>query len=146
MLSYYSDIKVVRIPAAGRPNLMQKQIDKLAREVVAATKHSRERKADLRMLLDADEFQPYLQHAFDHFARDLDTPFDFVKASFSNSPIPHNFGGNILKLALQVKSCWAGLKHAFPIFQELSYVVASCILFDVARNKIRGMTTMLLQR
>ena len=54
------------------------------------------------MLLDADELQPYLQYAFDHFVNDLDTSFDFVQASFVNSPIPSDFGGNILKMAINM--------------------------------------------
>ena len=36
------------------------------------------------------------------FACDLDNPFDFVQASFTNSPIPQDFGGNILKLAINL--------------------------------------------
>lgn len=113
-------------------------MEKLSERIRWVTKAARETKADLRMLLDADELQPYLQVAFDHFAKDLDTPFDFVQASFTNSPIPQNFGGNILKLALQVMECWKDKVRGETIFEELSYVVASCIMFDAARNKIPG--------
>jgi hypothetical protein len=58
------------------------------------------------MLLDAEELQSYLQCAFDHFALTLERPFDFVVASFSNSPIPLDFGGNILKLAIKIMQGW----------------------------------------
>ncbi|TKA79397.1 hypothetical protein B0A49_02614 [Cryomyces minteri] len=85
-----------------------------------------QRKAALRMLLDAEDLQPYLQYAFDHFADHLDTPFDFVQASFSNSPIPLDFGGNILKLALNMMELWRNQADGSTIFQELSYMVASC--------------------
>lgn len=71
VLSYYSSIRVIRIPEQGRPNLIESQVGKLSDMVRWASKKSRERKAELRMLLDADEFQPYLQTAFDHFAMDL---------------------------------------------------------------------------
>lgn len=90
------------------------------------------------MLLDAEELQSYLQCAFDHFALSLDRPFDFVQASFSNSPIPLNFGGNILKLAINLMRVWENKADVKFLFQELSYMVASCIMLDSARQKIRG--------
>jgi predicted acylesterase/phospholipase RssA len=90
------------------------------------------------MLLDAEELQPYLQTAFDHFACHLDTPFDFVQASFANSPIPLDFGGNILKLAINLMEVWRNKANGRTLFVELSYMVASCIMLDSARNKIRG--------
>ena len=137
LLSYYSSIRVVRIPTIGRPNLINEQIVKLYNTVRTACKSAQETRRSLRMLLDADELQPYLQVAFDHFACNLDTAFDFVQASFANSPIPSDFGGNILKLAIS-------FMEAFPdvdgpaIFKELSTMVASCIMLDSARHRIRG--------
>lgn len=88
--------------------------------------------------MNANELQPYLQFAFDHFACDLETPFDFVQASFTNSPIPLDFGGNILKLALSLMEAWSNAIDGEIIFKELSYMVASCIMLDSVRSKIRG--------
>lgn len=138
LLSYYSSIKVVRIPRSGRPNLINDQIQKLYANIEGACSSARRRKGELRMLLDADELQPYLQFAFDHFARNLDTPFDFVQASFTNSPIPLNFGGNILKLAINLMEIWENEADGRILFVELSYMVASCIMLDSARHKLRG--------
>lgn len=90
------------------------------------------------MLFDAEELQSYLDCAFDHFARTLDAPFDFVQASLANSPIPLNFGGNILKLAINLMDVWKDEADARTIFEELSYMVASCIMLDLARNKNKG--------
>jgi hypothetical protein len=136
---YYSSLTVVRVPTTGRPNLITSQITKLSETIRSKSEAARERKARLRMLLDADEFQPYLQTAFDHFAENLDTPFDFVQASFANSPIPNNFGGNILKLAIHMMTTWGELRSPLFIFEELSVVVASCIMLDATRQKIRGL-------
>jgi hypothetical protein len=127
----------VRIPAEGRPKLIQEQTQKLYAEVSMGCQKSRERKESLRMLLDAEELQSYLQCAFDHFARTLDVAFDFVQASFFNSPIPLNFGGNILKLAINMMK----LKEyttARSIFDKLSNMVASCIMQDSVRHNIKG--------
>ncbi|KAL9047302.1 MAG: hypothetical protein Q9214_000088 [Letrouitia sp. 1 TL-2023] len=136
--SYYSSVRVVRVPKEGRPNLIGEQIKILYETILDACASSRDRKGELRMLLDADELQPYLQTAFDHFACDLDTPFDFVQASFANSPIPLDFGGNILKLAISLMEAWENAIDGRTIFTELSYMVASCIMLDSARSKIRG--------
>jgi hypothetical protein len=127
----------VRIPAEGRPKLIQEQIHKLYKEVCLGCKKSRERKESLRMLLDAEELQSYLQCAFDHFARTLDVAFDFVQASFFNSPIPLNFGGNILKLAINMMDLNEH-KTASSIFDKLSSMVASCIMQDSVRHGIKG--------
>ena len=138
--SFYRSVKVVHIPISGRPNLIRSQVEKLHTYITVACDIARERKAELRMLLDADELQPYLQYAFDHFARDLDCPFDFVQASFANSPIPLDFGGNILKLAINLMNVWENEADGQTIFKELSYMVASCIMLDSARSKIRGLS------
>ena len=136
--SYYDSVTVVRIPTHGRPNLIQSQVIKLYSHIKLACDVARERKAELRMLLDADELDSYLQFAFDHFAKNLDSAFDFVEASFNNSPIPLDFGGNILKLAINLMEVWENELDGDSIFTELSYMIASCIMLDSARCKIRG--------
>lgn len=143
--SYYRSVNVVRVPTSGRPNLIQLQVEKLYNYVTVACGIARERKAQLRMLLDADELQPYLQYAFDHFACDLDSPFDFVQASVTKSRIPLDFGGNILKLAINIMEEWKNAADIQIIFTELSYMVASCIMLESARSKIRGQSPLLLQ-
>ena len=143
--SYYRSVRVVRIPTSGRPNLIHQQVKKLYDEIQKACTSARQRKGELRMLLDADELQPYLQYAFDHFACDLEKPFDFVQASFTNSPIPLDFGGNILKLAISMMDVWKDSIDGPTIFTELSYMVASCIMLDSARFKIIGQMTVAYQ-
>jgi GTPase SAR1 family protein len=138
VLSYYSSLRVIRIPTLGRPMLIRTQVEKLSDMIRWASKEARELKLESRMLLDADELQPYLQYAFDHFANNLHTPFDFVQASLTNSPIPHNLGGNILKLALQIMERWEDVANASTIFEELSYLVASSILLEATKQKILG--------
>ncbi|KAF2230441.1 hypothetical protein EV356DRAFT_536374 [Viridothelium virens] len=135
---YYSSVRIIRVPDGGRPKVVQQQVDKLYNQIQRACQMSIWRKRELRMLLDADNLQSYLQHAFTHFACTLDAPFDFVQASFLNSPIPLDFGGNILKLAINIMDEWKDNADANTIFEELSYMVASCIMFDCARKKIVG--------
>jgi hypothetical protein len=117
---------------------MLSQIEKLYHGILTACIASRSSKANLRMLLDVDDLQSYLQYAFNHYSGTLSSPFDFVQASFMNSPIPPDFGGNILKLAINMMDHLGERIQAKPIFAELSFIVASCIMFDSARNNIRG--------
>lgn len=138
LCSYYSTVRVVRIPTKGRPQLISDQLGKLYQEIMKNCMESRVSKRKVRMLLDSDELQPYLQYAFDHFSNNLETPFDFVKASFLNNPIPRDFGGNILKMAINIMHVWENELDGASIFRELSPLVASCIMLDSARHKTKG--------
>lgn len=76
------------------------------------------------MLLNDEELQPYLHYAFHHFACNPDKPFDF--------------GGNILKLAIQLIDVWQDQAKAETMFEELAVMTAGCIMLDSARHKIIG--------
>jgi hypothetical protein len=125
--------------------LIQQQAMKLYAEIQQACKAARERKAALRMLLEAEELQSYLRCAFDHFGQTLSEPFDFVKASFFNNPRTLNFGENILKL-VKIMAEQEEKKKKNPdaridpraMFSKLSPMLASCIMADSVRNKVKG--------
>jgi predicted acylesterase/phospholipase RssA len=138
LLSYYSSVRVVRVPERGRPKLINEQLQRLYHEIGEAAAKSRDKKHQVRMLLNSDELQPYLQYAFDHFCRDVDAPFDFVQASLANNPIPSTFGGNILKLAINIYEVWGDALSGALIFKELSFLVASCIMLESARHRTLG--------
>ncbi|QIW99361.1 hypothetical protein AMS68_004879 [Peltaster fructicola] len=135
--SFYGSIKVVYVPTGDRPNLLKVQLQRLHDLIHHASNTALEKKAVLRMLSDSEEFDSFLVRAFDHFACNFEKPFDFVQASFARSPVPNNFAGNIMKLACQVMDRWPR-KGGHNIFDELSYLIASCIMLDVTRNKIKG--------
>ncbi len=61
-----------------------------------------------------------------------------MQAAFINSPIPLDFGGNILKLAINIIDAWQNIADGPMIFAELSYMVASCIMLDSVRHEIKG--------
>jgi hypothetical protein len=60
LLSYYTTVRVVRVPVTGRPKLINEQLQRLYAEITEAAERSRSSKHKLRMLLDSDELQPYL--------------------------------------------------------------------------------------
>jgi hypothetical protein len=117
---------------------MQDQVGVLYNAIFTACIAARSHKWRRRMLLDVEDLQSYLDIAFSHFSGTLDFPFDFVQASFLNSPIPPDFGGNILKLAINIMDAWKHEADGQAIFQALSYMVASCIMIDSTRNNKRG--------
>ncbi|KAF2404981.1 hypothetical protein EJ06DRAFT_6418 [Trichodelitschia bisporula] len=135
---YYSSIQIIRIPGAGRPKLIREQVEKLYGGIAHGCKTTRGLKQSLRLLLNATELQSYLHYAFDHFAHSLEEAFDFVQASFVNSPIPTDFGGNILRLGINITEQQGSKVGAREIFQQLALVVASCIMLDSVRHEIPG--------
>ncbi|KAK6860680.1 hypothetical protein PG995_004316 [Apiospora arundinis] len=140
VLCYYSTIQIIRLPAEGRPKLMAEQVEKLYAATLSGCIAARGARNDVRMLLDVEDMHAYLQEAFNHYSKTLESPFDFVQASFRNSPIPPDFGGNILKMALGMTHLWNGHPRveARHIFKVLSYMVASCIMLDSSRHKNKG--------
>ncbi|KAF2019496.1 hypothetical protein BU24DRAFT_431280 [Aaosphaeria arxii CBS 175.79] len=135
LLCYYSSITVVRIPGEGRYMMINSQVQTLHDAVSRRCKESSNSKRRSRMLSTSDTLNVYLQSAFEHFSTDLDVPFNFMDVSFQINPIPLDFGGNILKLAVAMKRLFT---DACRLFQELSFMVASCILLDCVRQNIRG--------
>ena len=86
--------------------LIRAQVEKLSMSIRWASRDARKVKLESRMLLETDELQPYLQAALDHFAGRLNIAPDFVHAPFTNSTITQKAGGNIFKLALQMRERW----------------------------------------
>ncbi|KAK6342107.1 hypothetical protein TWF730_001585 [Orbilia blumenaviensis] len=135
---HYDHVRIVRIPRKGRSNLIKDQVSLLYEEIKKGVQHAHKMKRRRRMLVNAVTLQTHLQSAYDHFADSLDTPFDFVKSTFAHSPIPSDFGGNILKLILEVKRCNIDKQDGKWILQQVAPMVASCILLDATREKIVG--------
>lgn len=133
---YYSSVTVVRIPVKGRYMKIDHQVRKLRNVLHAKCVESYRTKRRSRMLSNSEELDIYLQCAFDHFANDLDTPFNFMDVAFKINPIPLDFGGNILKLAVAMKK--SRYNDPRNIFRELSFMVASCILLDCSRQNLKG--------
>ncbi|PVI02430.1 hypothetical protein DM02DRAFT_701953 [Periconia macrospinosa] len=140
---YYSSITVVRVPGDGRYMMIDKQVQTLYDAISRRCKESFHAKRKSRMVSNSEHLNIYLQTAFDHFSNDLHTPFNFMDISFKINPIPLDFGGNILKLAVAMKSRFSS---AEKIFEELSFMVASCILLDCARQSFRGPADQILEK
>jgi len=132
---YYSSVTVVRIPRAGRYMMIDGQVEELHNVVTMKCADSLRAKRRSRILLNSETLNVYLQYAFDHFSQDLDTPFNFMDVSFKINPIPLDFGGNVLKLAVEMK---AGYEDPRELFKALSQMVASCILLGCVRQGSKG--------
>lgn len=140
LLCYYSSVTVIRIPTHGRYMLMDEQVGKLHAVIVKCCAESFIRKKHVRMLSNGEKLQMYLQSAFDHFSQNLNSPFDFVKEAIKANPIPRDFRGNILKLAIAIRDNNQFEGNSGPrIFQELSHMVASCVVLDLVRHSLLGM-------
>ncbi|OTB02050.1 hypothetical protein M426DRAFT_322998 [Hypoxylon sp. CI-4A] len=127
--------------------LMNEQVGKLCDILKDRCKSSYLRKRQVRMLANTEKLQFYLQAAYDHFTRDLNTPFDFVKETLRHSPISRNFEGNILNLALSIRDK-AGdpvlRGDAEQIFRAMGPMIASCVMLDAVRQNLPGSASRLL--
>ena len=138
---YYASISVVRFPTKVCYAQIDKQLYKLHDKIRNCCELAYETKSNVHMLFNGDQLQIYLQAAFDHFAQNLEMPFNFVNEALRNNPIPEDFSENILILALAVKDRGRldGLTLDGPkIFKELSYMVASCIVLESVRQDRKG--------
>ncbi|KAF2758985.1 hypothetical protein EJ05DRAFT_499409 [Pseudovirgaria hyperparasitica] len=142
---YYSSVTVVRIPVKGRYMKIDEQINKLHTTITERSAQSFRAKRSSRMLSNSEELNIYLQSAFDHFSNDLDTPFNFMDVAFKINPIPLDFGGNILKLAVAMRNS-GKFEDPRQLFKDLSFMVASCILLDCSRQNLKGPADRILER
>lgn len=135
ILCYYASFKVVRIPAGPQYTLISQQIEKLHATIRTDCQASHEAKRRARLLTNADELNLYLQSGFDHFAAHIDVPFNFMQVSLLRNPIPKDFGGHILQLCEALNSRIPSREPTTVkwMFQQLSVVLASCVLLDCAR-------------
>jgi hypothetical protein len=135
---YYSTVHVVRIPKKSRIQLLHDQRNVLYKTIVNCCRESQEVKLDRRMLADVDEFGLYLSMAFDHFSESLDAPFDYVEASLKHQPPPETLAQSILtfaKLVASRRNLHGKITH---LFDEITSMVASCLILDSTRKQRIG--------
>ena len=135
---YYSSVTVVRIPVKGRYMLINQQISRLRDQILSKCRDSHRDKRRARMISNSDDLQIYLSAAFKHFSLRLDVPFNFVEIALKAHPIPRNFSGNILQLAILIKDHPGISLPAMRIFEELGRFVAPCIFLDIVRQRLKS--------
>ena len=138
---YYRSVRVIRIPAKGPDtyNLINTQIVLLREEIISVCRTAHHEKRIKRRLANADDLQQYLQAGFEHFAKDIDAPFDFRTVSARNKLIAHDFGDHILTLARTIHySTRQERLQPRILLGGLCSLIASCILLDYVRNNLQG--------
>ncbi|KXJ85558.1 hypothetical protein Micbo1qcDRAFT_127798 [Microdochium bolleyi] len=131
---YYSSVKVIRFPDKSRYQRLDEQRRLLYELIDECREQSYIKKRDNQILPDADEFGLYLSLAFDHFSRTLDEPFDYVQASLKYQPPPVTLADHLLTFVeLYAKGRNIDGQVA-QIFDELTDMVASCLLLDSVRK------------
>ncbi|OAP64799.1 hypothetical protein AYL99_00771 [Fonsecaea erecta] len=138
---YYRSVRVIRIPAKSSEtyNLINNQILLLREEIVSVCQTAHYEKRIKRRLVNADDLQQYLQAGFEHFANDIERPFDFRMVSTRNKLIAHDFGDHILTLARTIhESTRHERLQPIKLLAGLCSLIASCILLDYVRNNLQG--------
>lgn len=143
---YYSSITVVRIPTKGRYMQIDEQIGKLHQVIQQKCCLSFAHKKSVRMLLNAERLQQYVNSAYDHFSRRLDEPFDFVKEALRHNPLPQDFRGHILNMMLSMYHEADNIRQSRPtkdLLRLLARPIASWVILAVAREGFHGSYTTL---
>ncbi|OWY57034.1 zinc ion binding protein [Alternaria alternata] len=105
-------------------NVLPKLLDWASSSLEASTNQ-------VGLLSSAEDLSFYIQKAFTHFSKDLNHPFDFKSYSLIRNPIPQNLGGHILRVAIVMQRQYPNRAGEW-IFENLSFMVASCFLYDCA--------------
>ena len=115
---------------------MDEQVNMLRRVIADRCVQSHKQKRKARLRLNADDFNVYLQAAFDHFTYNLDKPFNFIEVALRNNPLPENLGDHILQLALAIQAHYRSQSTVSGqwIFNVVGQIIASCILLDSVQN------------
>jgi hypothetical protein len=137
LLAYYTDVKIVFVPDKGHPKLVWKQYQRLYDEIRTAVLRSEKRRRNARLLLSSDQFNPYLQFAFEHFSRTLDAPFDFVRVSSALNQIQPQVNP-VLCLIKDYRATWPKC-DILDLFIQVAPLVASAIMLDVVRRQLKGL-------
>lgn len=135
---FYSEVRVIRVPAKRpeRYSLIDEQIRQLRNLIIDAGEKAHHAKTLSRRLNDVDALQEYLQASFDHFATNIEQPFDFKSVSLRTRAIAQDFGDHIINLASTVQENTTA--KGKTLFKGLVSLVASCILLDYVRNNLPG--------
>lgn len=137
LLRYYTDVRIVFVPEKGRPALVHQQYRALRNEIQSAVSRSQSRRLNARLLLNSDQLNPYLQFAFEHFSKTLDTPFDFVKTS----SVFEEFHSNSSPVLCLVKAYTATSQTnsgSLEVFLSIAPLIGSAIMLDMARRQLPG--------
>lgn len=141
---YYWTVTVVKLPEKSRYALMHQQRNALREVLNECCEKSFDKRQDLGMLPDVDEFGMYLSLAFDHFSQTLDEPFDYVKASIQNRPPPSSLKDNIFEFVLLVAEIFRLEGNVFTLFNTITKIMASYFMLDSARQQRLGDSPVLL--
>ena len=139
---YYSSVSVVRIPTQGRYMQIDTQIGKLYLAIQQKCSASFVQKRQIRMLLNAERLQQYINSAYDHFSRHREEPFDFVKEALRHNPLPQDFRGHLLNVMLSLYHNAGNLQRRLPAVELLSFLsrhIACWVMLAAAREGFHGM-------
>lgn len=146
---YYTSVTVIGIPTKGQYLAIDQQVGKLHHIIRQKCEDSFAHKRSVRMLLNAERLQQYVNSAYAHFSHRLDEPFDFIKEALRHNQVPKDFGGHILNVILslyQDGSFADDLVRSGWLLRSLSHPIACCVMLAVARDSREGDYKILLRR
>lgn len=138
---FYATVTVVRLPRATYLGRMEKQVGELYRAIEAATAQSYREKSQLGAVVSADRIQPLFSAASDHFASNMDDPFDLLAEAWRGIPDPKGMAGGLLHFICTFRRASRQGDYAtetVKLLNDLGPLFSSCLLLDAERHGLLG--------
>jgi hypothetical protein len=109
--------------------------ESLRARILRGSQNIQERRRKAKVAFSANHFQAFFHLACDHFAKDIVTPFSFIKASRLANPVPQDFSAHITNFLGNIKPAQVE-SFAIPF-------IASALTLDGYPPEMHGMKPLL---
>lgn len=102
----FGGLRVLALPSAEYQSQIQRPDDEwesLRTRILQGSQHIQDRRRKAQVAFSANHFKAFFHLACEHFARDIVTPFSFVKASRLANPVPQDLPFHIANFLRDVK-------------------------------------------
>jgi hypothetical protein len=102
----FGGLRVLALPSAKYQSQLQRLDDSwesLRTRILQGSEHIQDRRRKAQVAFSANHFKAFFHLACEHFARDIVTPFSFVKASRLANPVPQDLPFHIANFLRDVK-------------------------------------------
>jgi hypothetical protein len=132
----FGGLRILALPNVRSQSPSQKPDriwESLWTRILRGSQNIQDRRCKVKVAFSANHFQAFFHLACDHFARDIVTPFSFIKASRLANPLPRDFSTHITNF----------LEHLKPAQIEpfANPLIASALTFDGYPPEMHGRNT-----
>ena len=118
----FGGLRIIALPKPPQSERLNDFWESLSTRILRGSQHIQDRRREAKVPFSANHFQAFFHLACDHFARDIVTPFNFIKASRLANPVPQDFSSHITNFLEHLRPAQVE-PFAFPL-------IASALALD----------------